>query len=92
MNVIGTVANAAVVAAVGFLIMWQLRGRFDAADKRFDGIDRRFESIDRRFESIDRRFDALETRVDQRIDGLRSDITQIALAVGARPRGEEARP
>jgi hypothetical protein len=44
----------------------------------------RFDSIDRRFEAIDRRFE----QVAGEIAALRSDLTQIALAVGARIRPE----
>jgi hypothetical protein len=66
--------------------------------KRFEAIDRRFEAIDRRFDAIDRRFDDLRTELKADIAGLdghvgelraevaqvRSDLTYVALAVGAR--------
>jgi hypothetical protein len=73
--------NAVVVALVGAVVAWLARGRFEA--------------IDRRFEAIDRKIDRLETRLDGRIDTLqssmdamRSDLTQVALAVGVRPRAQ----
>jgi hypothetical protein len=65
--------------------------RFGAVDSRFDTIDAHFDTIDARFEAVDRRFDAVDRRlerVEASMDGLRSDLTQVALAVGARPRAE----
>jgi len=71
--------NAVVVAVVGLIVVWLGRGRFEA--------------IDHKFEALDRKIDRLETRLDGRIDTLqsstdamRSDLTQVALAVGVRPR------
>jgi hypothetical protein len=73
--------DAAVVAVVGVTAVWLGRGRFEA--------------LDRKFEALDRKIDRLETRLDGRIDALqfsmdamRSDITQVALAVGVRPRAQ----
>ncbi len=96
----GTAINAAVVAGVGLILGWLGRGQYRAFERRFDGIERRFEGIERRFEGIERRFEAmehrmerLEERLEHRIDALqasvdamRSDLTQVALAVGVRPR------
>jgi hypothetical protein len=77
--------NAVVVAAVGGIVAWLGKGRFDAIDRTFEG----------RFEALDRKIDRLETRIDGRIDALqssmdamRSDLTQVALAVGFRPRAQ----
>jgi hypothetical protein len=75
MEVIGTAVNAAVVGAVGILIVWQLRGRFHALEKRIDRLEDR----------LDQRMDTFQIS----LDGLRSDVTQVALAVGARPRAGE---
>jgi hypothetical protein len=72
--------------------------RFDAVDRRFEVVDRRFETIDRRFETVDDRFEALRAELSHDIsvvDGhvgevraelvqTRSDLTYVALAVGAR--------
>ena len=70
--------NAVVVALVGAVVAWLARGRFEA--------------IDRRFEALERKIDRLETRLGGRIDTLqssmdamRSDLTQVALAVRVRP-------
>ena len=62
--------------------------RLGAVDRRFDAVDARFDAIDRRFERDDARFERLDSRLDSSFDSLRSDITQIALAVGARPRAQ----
>jgi hypothetical protein len=51
--------------------------------------------IDHKFDVVDRKIDRLETCLDGRIDTLqssmdamRSDLTQVALAVGVRPRAQ----
>ena len=55
------------------------------------------ERFDRLEERVERRIDGLEERIDRRMDGLqasvdamRSDLTQVALAVGVRPRATNA--
>jgi hypothetical protein len=75
MEIAGTVINAAVVAIVGLVVAWLGKGRFDAQDRRIDQLDQR---IDR----LDHRIDGLQASMD----AMRSDLTQVALAVGARPR------
>lgn len=72
MDPLGTLINVAAVAAVGAVVVWFTRGRFDALDRRIDRIETR----------LDGRIDALQSSVD----ALRSDVTQVALAVGVRPR------
>ena len=74
MDLIASVVNAAVVAAVG-LVLWLL-------------IKGRLESLDDRFQRLEDRVGSLESSVNARIDALRSDLTQVALAVGAKPRSE----
>jgi chromosome segregation ATPase len=100
MELVGTVVNAAVVAAVGIVLAFYLRGRFDEIRARFDEVDRRFEQVDRRFEQVDRRFEQMERRFEHlegrmdvfqtSLDGARSDITRVALAVGAERRAGNA--
>jgi hypothetical protein len=46
----------------------------------------RFDAVDRQIDRLDRRIDGLETR----IDAVRSELTQVALAVGAKPRATNA--
>ena len=70
MEITSTVVNAAVVAAVGILLAWHAKGRFDA--------------IQRQIEALGARVDGLQSSVD----AMRSDLTHVALAVGARPRAE----
>jgi hypothetical protein len=72
MDLVNTVITSSVTLAVGLVLAWLGKERFDAQDRRID---------------------RLEARLDHRIDGLqasaeavRSDLTQIALAVGVRPR------
>ena len=45
-----------------------------------------------RFDALERRMDRLEGRIDRldgRVDSGRSDLTQLALALGVRPRASE---
>jgi hypothetical protein len=90
---LATGINAGVVAVVGFLVAWFGRGRFDAIGRRLDAMEHRF---DGRFDGVDRRFEGIEERFEARMDGLqasmdamRSDLTQVALAVGTRPRAAD---
>ncbi|HLA93529.1 MAG TPA: hypothetical protein VJO36_08345 [Actinomycetota bacterium] len=74
----------------------RLDGRIDALESRFDDrmgvMESRFEYRMGAMESrFDRRVDTLEGRFDGlqgSIDGMRSDLTQVALAVGVRPRAQ----
>jgi len=104
MDVIGSVVVSVLVIAVGVLLSWVTSGRFDEVNRRFEAVDRRFEAVDHRFDEVNHRFDEvheriarLEDRFDTRmdsfqasVDGRRSDLTAVALAVGARPRGHQA--
>jgi hypothetical protein len=74
MDLLGTSINAAVVAVVGALLAWLARGRFDAVERRIDQLEAKPEG----------RFDAIQSSMD----ALRSDLTQVALAVGVRPRAQ----
>ena len=77
MEVLGMVTNAVLLILVGGLLSWQLSGRFKALEGRFTTIEARFRAIEARLDTIQRS-----------VDGLRSDLTQVALAVGAKaPRG-----
>jgi hypothetical protein len=101
-ELVQTVITSLVVAVVGGLVTLAMNGqfrslhremdaRFGAVDSRFGAIDGRLDTIDARFVSIDARFDAVDRRLERfeaSMDGLRSDLTQVALAVGARPRAE----
>ena len=88
--------NAVVVAAVGGVVAWLSKGRFDALDRKVDRLEARLDGrVDSLGSRFDGRFDSFEARFDGRFDSLqssmdamRSDITQVALAVGVRPRAQ----
>jgi hypothetical protein len=103
MDLLGTSINAAVVAVVGALLAWLARGRFDALERRIDRLETRLVGTETRLDGridgvesrIGSRIDGLESRFDGRFDALqssmdamRSDLTQVALAVGVRPRAQ----
>jgi len=74
MDLLAVSINAIVVAVVGGIVAWLGRGRFEAIDRRFDRLEAR----------LDGRIDSVEAR----LDAMRSDLTQVALAVGIRPRAQ----
>ena len=88
MELANTAINAAVVSLVGLVLAWLGKGQFEAFARRFDAVDQRFDAVDQRIarleERLDRRIDLLQASVD----AIRSDLTQVALAVGVRPRAE----
>ncbi len=79
MEVVSTAINAAVVATVGLILAWLGKGRFEAIERRFAAQEQR---IDRLEERLEQRMDAFQAS----LDALRSDLTQVALAVGVRRR------
>ena len=72
--------NAAITSlvtlAVGLIVAWLGKGRFDAQDRRIDRLEER----------LDHRIDSLRASVQ----AMRSDLTQIALAVCVRPKATNA--
>jgi septal ring factor EnvC (AmiA/AmiB activator) len=97
-DALGTIVNAAVVAVVGILLAWYTKGRFDQNENQHSGIeaklaehDVRFEALDARVASLEARLGSLDTRVDsfeRSLNSMRSDLTRVALAVGAGPSAE----
>ena len=90
MNLVAVVINGLVVSAVGIVLAWLGHGRFAALEGRMDRLEGRFVGGEGR---LDGRMDRLEDRLGGRIDalqasvdGMRSDLTAVALAVGARLR------
>jgi flagellar capping protein FliD len=92
------VVGVVVVLLTGIQV-WLNKGRFDKQDDRTDRLEERVDRLEERmyarFDGVDRRFDSLEERVDRRFEQLtselaamRSDLTQIALALGVRARPE----
>ena len=72
MDLVAASVNAAVIAIVGIVLAWLGKGRFDGLDRRIDRMEGR----------LDGRIDRLQSSMD----AMRSDLTQVALAVGVRPR------
>jgi hypothetical protein len=83
MELASVVVNAAVVGVVGLVLGWLGKGRFEAADRRIDRLEQRLEH---RIDSLERRMDTFQASIDV----MRSDLTQVALAVGVRPRATNA--
>jgi len=72
MDLVTPLVVGALLALFTAIQTWINKGRFDAIERRFDHTDAEIASL------------RSETRAD--IASLRSDLTQVALAVGARPR------
>jgi hypothetical protein len=77
--------NAVVVAVVGGIVAWLGKGRFDAVDRKIDRLEAR---LDGRVDSLEARLDGRIDTLQSSIDAMRSDLTQVALAVGVRPRAQ----
>jgi hypothetical protein len=75
MSLVVSLINALVVGAVGIVLAWLGKGRFDGLDARIDRLEERMD----RFEV---RTDRFQEHMEARMDALRSDLTQVALAVG----------
>ena len=98
MDALSTIVNAAVVAVVGILLAWHTKGRFDQNERqharieaKLEAHDARFETLEGRVTSLETRFDAFEARMDsfeRSLNSMRSDLTRVALAVGAGPSAE----
>ncbi len=76
MEVVSTAINAAVVSAVGLILARLGKGSFQALNGRMDRLEQR----------LDHRIDTLQASVD----AMRSDLTQVALAVGVRGKASNA--
>jgi hypothetical protein len=89
MELTSTIINGVVVAVVGGLLAYLMIDRFKHVDAGFEAVERRMDRLDDRMDRFDDRMDRLGGRfdsVDGRFDSVRSDLTAIALAVGAKPR------
>src|SRR5918999_732025 len=62
-DLLSTAINAAVIAAVGILLGWFIKGRFDENDRRWEANERRWEDNERRWEANDRRWEGYERRL-----------------------------
>ena len=75
MDLVTAAITSTVTLAIGLIVAGFGKGRFDAQDRRMDRLEQR----------VEHRIDALQASVD----GMRSDLTQVALAVGVRPRATD---
>ena len=85
--------NAALLLVITIVLGWYLKDRFGAVDKRFDRQDDRMDDIAEQLVAVKTEVSGLRGRVDElsrEVVGIRADMVQIALAVGARTRPETA--
>lgn len=84
MDLLIPLLGGALLVAFTGVMTWINKTQFDALrsemHRGFDQVSGGFEEVKRRFEQVDRRFDQIAAE----ITSLRSDLTQVALAVGAR--------
>jgi hypothetical protein len=69
METLSVLINSAVITAVGVLLGFYTKGRLDKNDQAIKELR----------ETVDARMDAFQ----RSLDAMRSDLTQVALAVGA---------
>jgi hypothetical protein len=81
MELYAQLANVIAIAVVGVLVWFYLRGRFDRSGRRHEDMRA---DINRRFD--EQRQDTGQIRAE--LAAIRSDLTYVALAVGARARPE----
>lgn len=81
MDLIAQFGNTLAIAVVGVLVWFYMRGRFEQIDRRSTELK---QDMNQRFDQNDRRLEALASE----IAAVRSDLTHVALAVGARTRPE----
>jgi hypothetical protein len=65
--------------------------RWEANERRWESSDGRLGRIEAKLEAHDTRFDGLDGRMEsfeRSLDAVRSDLTRVALAVGAGPPAE----
>lgn len=77
MDLLIPLLGGALLVAFTGVMTWINKTQFDTLRSE---MHRGFDQVDRRFEHVDRRLDQLAGEVA----ALRSDLTQVALAVGAR--------
>jgi hypothetical protein len=67
-----------VVAAVGGIVGWLVKGRIDRLEAQIGELRA----------EMNERLARVDDRIDRGFDSMRSDLTRVALAVGARPEAE----
>ena len=85
--------NTALLFVITIVLGWYLKDRFAAIDKRFDRQDERMDEMAHELRAVKSEVSGLRGRVDElsrEVVGVRSDMVQVALAVGAGSRPETA--
>ena len=77
MDIGGTLINAAVVTAVGIILGWLGKGRFEALEARLGRLEGRVDALQ---EELRGSIDGLRSEMTASIDGLRVELTG---AIGA---------
>ncbi len=89
MNVMGTVVLGVLVSAVGLILGLITQGlRHEFADFRGEMAEFRKE-IKADLRATEQRLDGRIDGLERTIDGMRSDLTQVALAVGVKRRASD---
>lgn len=93
MTLLTNLGNYAAVTILGVLLLHYLNGRFDRIDKHFEKFDLKLDEKASKADvgRIDAKLDEKASKADvDRLAGeiatMRSDLTQVALAIGARQR------
>jgi cell division protein FtsB len=79
-----TLVNAVLLIVVAFIGGSIGLKRFDAVDRRIDAVDRRFDELRAELKADIARVDAHVGELRAEVAQTRSDLTYVALAVGAR--------
>jgi len=88
MALVAQFGNIFAIAVVGALVWFYMRGRFEQTDRRIDEVKQDQQAIRAELRDLradfDRRFELLMAE----LNAVRSDLTHVALAVGAHGRPE----
>ena len=90
MELVAQLVTSLLVVGVGVALSYLMRDRFRQQDRLMDArlqgfrdlMDARFAAMEGRFDSVDAQF----ASIDRQFASLRSDLTQVALAVGVESR------
>jgi predicted nucleic acid-binding Zn-ribbon protein len=88
---VSVLVSTVYLSVFGAAFGWLILRRIDRLEHRIDGLQGRIESLESRVERVEGRFEGLMARIEAleaQVAALRTDLTQIALAVGARLRPE----
>ena len=85
MDVVTTLVIGILLALFTGIQAWLTKERFDKQDQRMDRTDER---VDRRFDQVAAELAAIRAQMAAENAAIRSDLTQIALALGLRARPE----